>query len=84
MADYSKVTISEGGRVVIPAAFRKNLDLKIGDELIIKLEDGEIKLYTRKQAIRKAQEEVERLRKEKNISFTVDDFLEFRKKDHRS
>jgi AbrB family looped-hinge helix DNA binding protein len=51
-----KTKMSEGGRVVIPAEFRKALDLKPGDELLLFLDKGEIRLMTPAQAIKKVQE----------------------------
>ncbi len=56
----AKAKIGPSGRVVIPAAFRKEMDLKAGDEVLMRLEDGEVTLYTRAQAIRRAQEIVRR------------------------
>ena len=54
MADiHSK--IAEGGRVVIPAEYRRTLGLKVGDEVILRMADGEVHILTRRQAIRKAQ-----------------------------
>jgi AbrB family looped-hinge helix DNA binding protein len=35
-----KTTIREGGRLVIPAAYRKALGLKPGDEVLLVLEEG--------------------------------------------
>ena len=49
------VRISDGGRIVIPAAFRKALDLKPGDEVILEFSDGEVRLITRDEGIRAAQ-----------------------------
>ena len=48
--------ISEGGRVVVPAAFRKALGLKPGDPVIVVLDDEEVRLLTPRRAIRRAQE----------------------------
>jgi len=48
-------TIAEGGRVVIPADYRRALGLKVGDEVILRLADGEVHILTRRQAIKKAQ-----------------------------
>jgi AbrB family looped-hinge helix DNA binding protein len=42
-------------RVVIPAALRKALDLRPGDELILRVEDGELRLSTRRQALARAR-----------------------------
>ncbi|MSO23789.1 MAG: AbrB/MazE/SpoVT family DNA-binding domain-containing protein [Acidobacteria bacterium] len=48
-------TIAEGGRIVIPADYRRALDLKVGDEVILRMADGEVHILTRRQAIKKAQ-----------------------------
>jgi len=48
-------TIGAGGRIVIPAEFRRQIGADIGDEVILRLVDGEIHILTRSQAIRKAQ-----------------------------
>ena len=50
-----KTTIREGGRLVIPAAYRKALGLKPGDEVLLTLEDGEIRVVSTRQAIARAQ-----------------------------
>lgn len=50
-----KTTIGEGGRLVIPAAYRKALGLKPGDEVLLTLEDGEIRVVSTRQAIARAQ-----------------------------
>ncbi len=55
-----KTKIGVGGRVVVPAKYRKALDLKPGDDVILVLEDGEVRITTVKQAIRRAQQIVRR------------------------
>lgn len=50
-----KTTIREGGRLVIPAAYRKALGLKPGDEVLLVLEEGEIRVVSMRQAIARAQ-----------------------------
>jgi AbrB family looped-hinge helix DNA binding protein len=50
-----KTIISEGGRIVIPAAYRKALGVKPGDEVQLVLEDGEIRMVSQHQAIVRAQ-----------------------------
>lgn len=47
--------LAEGGRVVIPAEYRKALGLQVGDEIILRLEDNELRLVTLDQAIARAQ-----------------------------
>ena len=53
MVDRTKV--ADGGRIVIPSAYRKALGLKTGDEVLLKLEGDSIRVYSRAQAIRLAQ-----------------------------
>ena len=51
-----KTKLAEGGRIVIPAEYRQALGLHVGDELILRLENGEVRIFTTRQAIRRAQE----------------------------
>ncbi|MFA4835503.1 MAG: AbrB/MazE/SpoVT family DNA-binding domain-containing protein [Dehalococcoidia bacterium] len=55
-----KTRISNGGRLVIPASYRKELDIKPGDDVVLTLEDGGIRLVTARQAIKHAQSLVRR------------------------
>jgi AbrB family looped-hinge helix DNA binding protein len=50
-----RVRIAPGGRVVIPAEFRKALGVTVGDQMIIELEDDELRLRSRQAAIKKVQ-----------------------------
>jgi AbrB family looped-hinge helix DNA binding protein len=49
------VRLSDGGRIIIPAEFRKVLGLEIGDEVILILDAGQIHLMARTEAVRRAQ-----------------------------
>ncbi|MEO8972232.1 MAG: AbrB/MazE/SpoVT family DNA-binding domain-containing protein [Ktedonobacteraceae bacterium] len=51
-----KTRLTEGGRVVIPVEYRQALGLQVGDELIMRLEDGEVRIFTPRQAVKHAQE----------------------------
>lgn len=55
-----KTQISEGGRIVIPADYRRVLGLKIGDDVILVLEENEVRLVTPRQAVKRAQALVSR------------------------
>ncbi len=55
-----KITIREGGRLVIPAKYRKALGIKPGDEVLLSLEDGEIRVVSTRQAVARAQTLVRR------------------------
>jgi AbrB family looped-hinge helix DNA binding protein len=48
-------TIGGGGRIVIPAGYRKALDIAPGDEVILRLERDGLRIMTRSQAVRRAQ-----------------------------
>lgn len=48
--------VSAGGRIVIPAAFRNAMGIEEGDRLIARLVDGELRLLSKKAALRQAQD----------------------------
>lgn len=47
--------LTKGGRIVIPAEFRRELGWQTGDEVILRLIDGEVRIRTRREAIKEAQ-----------------------------
>ncbi len=47
--------VNENGRVVIPASYRKALGIKAGDEVILRMEDDELRITTMKRRIERAQ-----------------------------
>ena len=50
-----KTHLNQGGRIVIPADYRKALGLKPGDDVVLVLEDNEVRLVTPRQAVKRAQ-----------------------------
>ena len=52
--------VSESGRIVLPAAVRKALDIKAGDEVVGRVEDGELRVTTLKKRIEQAQRRIRR------------------------
>jgi AbrB family looped-hinge helix DNA binding protein len=50
--------LGEGGRIVIPAEYRKALGMDVGDMVILLLEEGAIRILTPHEAIRRAQSAV--------------------------
>ena len=50
--------VNENGRVVIPASYRKALGIKPGDEVILRMEDDELRITTMKRRIERAQRRV--------------------------
>ena len=47
--------VNENGRVVIPASFRKALGINIGDEVVLLMEDDELRITTLKRRVERAQ-----------------------------
>lgn len=52
----SRARLNQNGRIVIPAAMREALQIKPGDELLLQVEDGELRVTSQMQRIRRAQE----------------------------
>ena len=53
--EEARTRVNENGRVVIPAAFRKALGIQAGDEIVMRIEDDELRLSTQQRRIRNAQ-----------------------------
>jgi AbrB family looped-hinge helix DNA binding protein len=51
----TRTRVNENGRVVIPASYRKALGIKAGDEVILRMEDDELRITTMKRRIELAQ-----------------------------
>lgn len=61
----AKTTIASGGRIVIPSEIRNELNLKVGEEVLLKVESGQIHIISYKQAVKKAQDTVRKYNKKK-------------------
>jgi AbrB family looped-hinge helix DNA binding protein len=55
MDTETRMRVNENGRVVIPAPFRKALGINIGDEVVLRIEDDELRITTLKRRIQRAQ-----------------------------
>ena len=55
-----KVKLGDNGGIFMPAEYQEILDLKPGDEVVIKLDDGEVRIVPAKNLVRRAQELVRR------------------------
>ena len=55
-----RARIAPGGRVVIPAPFRKALGLEEGEPVVVELGDGEVRIRSLRTELRKIQERVRR------------------------
>ena len=51
----NRAKIGQGGRILIPAYYRKKLGLKPGDEVLLILDEGEVRVVTTRRAIERAQ-----------------------------
>ncbi|HKM86637.1 MAG TPA: AbrB/MazE/SpoVT family DNA-binding domain-containing protein [Terriglobales bacterium] len=51
----TRTRVNENGRLVIPAPYRKALGIKAGDEVILRMEDDELRITTMKRRIERAQ-----------------------------
>ena len=51
----TRMRINQNGRIVIPAPYRKALGVDIGDEIILRMEDDELRITTMKRKIERAQ-----------------------------
>lgn len=47
--------ITSSGRIVLPAQFRKELGLEPGDEVVVRIVDGEMRIQPGREAIKEAQ-----------------------------
>jgi AbrB family looped-hinge helix DNA binding protein len=47
--------MGEGGRLVIPAEYRRALGVEPGDELLLVLEENSVRVLTPREGIRRAQ-----------------------------
>jgi AbrB family looped-hinge helix DNA binding protein len=60
MKRQSRARVSAGGRIVIPASFRKALGINPGDEVVLRIEADELRISTLKARIERAQRLVRR------------------------
>ena len=78
---FERVKLGEGGRFVIPASMREEMSVKPGDDLILHVEDGELRVRSWLQNLKRLQAELSALKKPgENV---VDEFLEERREEQR-
>ena len=51
----AKGKVVEGGRIIVPAAFRRSLGLEKGDTVLIELHDDELRVRPARAALRRLQ-----------------------------
>jgi AbrB family looped-hinge helix DNA binding protein len=55
MLREARTRVNENGRVVIPSSFRKALGIRVGDEVVLRIEDDELRITTQQRRIQRAQ-----------------------------
>ncbi len=60
MDTETRTRVNENGRVVIPASFRKALGINAGDEIVLRIQDDELRITTLKRRLERAQRRIRR------------------------
>jgi AbrB family looped-hinge helix DNA binding protein len=60
IATEARARVNENGRVVIPASFRKALGISAGDEVVLRIEDDELRIITLRRRLERAQRLVQK------------------------
>jgi AbrB family looped-hinge helix DNA binding protein len=55
MIEETRTRVNENGRLVIPSSFRKALGINVGDEVVLRIEDDELRITTQQRRIQRAQ-----------------------------
>jgi AbrB family looped-hinge helix DNA binding protein len=55
MEKETHMRVNENGRLVIPASFRKALGINAGDEVVLRIENDELRITTLKRRLERAQ-----------------------------
>lgn len=55
MPEEIRARVNDNGRVVIPASFRRALGINVGDEVVLRIEDDELRITTQQRRIQRAQ-----------------------------
>jgi len=58
--EEARARVNENGRVVIPASFRNALGIHVGDEVVLRIEDDELRITTQQRRIERAQRRARR------------------------
>lgn len=60
MHSETRMRINENGRVVIPASYRKALGINVGDEVVLRIENDELRIMSLKRRLEQAQRRIRR------------------------
>lgn len=67
MLSEFRAKLSENGRILIPSDCRKQLNLVPGEDLVLRIDHDELRIFSVQHAARKAQEAVKRKAKGKSL-----------------
>jgi AbrB family looped-hinge helix DNA binding protein len=73
------VVLGESGRIVLPAAIRKELGLKAGDRLTVSSDQGEIRILSRKMALESIRADI--VKQRGSLAGLLDEFLAERREE---
>jgi len=76
------VVLGESGRIVLPAAIRKQLGLKVGDRLTVTSEGGAIRILSRKMALESIRAGI--VKQRGSLTGILDEFLAERREEAAS
>lgn len=74
-----RTKISTGGKIAIPSVFRKQLNLKDGEEILIDLQDGNIIISSLQMTLAKVRKNIDKYQGENDS--LVNKLLEIRKEE---
>ncbi len=66
MLEY-RTKIQDGGRLVIPADYRRALGMEPGEEVILKVQENELRIYPAHQALLRARQLLKKYVSKKNL-----------------
>lgn len=73
MLNDCNVTVSDNGRIVLPVIFRKQLNIKPGDELVLSISsENDIIIHSPKQSLQKLQNLASKKGKKNLVNAVID------------
>ena len=63
-----KGKVVEGGRIIVPAAFREQLGLSKGDTVFMEIGDGELRVRPARSALRRLQAKLQKFGSDKSLA----------------
>jgi AbrB family looped-hinge helix DNA binding protein len=73
------VVLGESGRIVLPAAIRKKFGLEAGERLTVFIQDGEIRIVSRKMALENIRAGI--IKQRGTLKGILDEFLAERREE---